>query len=192
MKQMWIVGMAWLVLSAPPCLAELQPLPMAGVTAVSFSSEDGGKVVVSDIGKLGHVERATIENGKIVLCEDGKNVDWNVVAEEGFGKGRLDITLNRERLTGDVALVLNASLNEKSSLAVQLYDGTGGALALDLFGEIKANAEAVGTDTFIVPLVKYPAAKRLVLRRLSGDLRGAGSLVNAGRDRGGIRRGCRP
>ena len=171
MKQMWIVGMAWLVLSTPPCLAELQPLPMAGVTAVSFSSEDGGKVVVSDIGKLGHVERATIENGKIVLCEDGKNVDWNVAAEEGFGKGRLDITLNRERLTGDVALVLNASLNEKSSLAVQLYDGTGGALALDLFGEIKANAEAVGTDTFIVPLVKYPAAKRLVLRRLSGDLR---------------------
>lgn len=170
MKRIWMAGVAWLVF-ASPCLAELQPLPMAGVTAVSFSPEDGGMAVVSDPGALGHVELATIREGQVSADEDGKNFDWTVTAEEGFGKGRLDITLNRERLTGDVAMVLNAGLTENTSLAVQLYDAKGGALALDLFGEIKANAEAVGTDTFIVPLVRYPEAQRLVLRRLSGELR---------------------
>ena len=153
-----------------PGVAELQPLPMAGVTAVSFSPEDGGRAVVSDPGKLGHVEVATIQGGAVVQGEGGSGFDWKVLPEEGFGKGRLDLTLDRMRLTGDLAVVLNASLTEKTSLAVQLYDAKGGALALDLFGEIKANAEAVGTDTFIVPLLKYPAAKRLVLRRLSGEL----------------------
>lgn len=162
-----VVGWSLVVL---PCAAESLPLPMAGVTAVSFSPEDGGRAVVSDPGQLGYVELATIQGGKTVAGEDGKNFDWKVAEEEGFGIGRLDIKLNRERLTGDVAMVLNAGLTEKTSLAVQLYDEQGGALALDLFGEIKANAEAVGTDTFIVPLLKYPEAKRLVLRRLSGEL----------------------
>ncbi len=170
MSRMCIASVTGLILSALPCLAELQPLPMAGVTAVSFSPEDEGKVKVSDPGKLGHVELATVQGGVIVPGGEDKTFDWKVAAEEGFGIGRLDITLDRERLTGDVAMVLNASLTEKTSLAVQLFDANGGALALDLFGEIKANAEAVGTDTFIVPLLKYPAAKRLVLRRLSGEL----------------------
>ncbi len=170
MSRLWIAGIAGLILSVLPGLAELQPLPMAGVTAISFSPDDEGKAVVSDLGKLGHVELATVQGGEIAAGVDGIHFDWKVAATEGFGKGRLEITLNRERLTGDVAMVLNASLTEKTSLAVQLYDANGGALALDLFGEIKANAEAVGTDTFIVPLVKYPAAKRLVLRRLSGEL----------------------
>ena len=170
MNQFWITSCGWVFLSALTCLADLQPLPMAGVTAISFSPANGGSAVVSDPGSLGHVELATIQNGKVAPDETGEDFDWILTAEEGFGKGRLDITLNRARLTGDVAMVLNAGLNEKSSLAVQLFDKEGDALALDLFGEVRANAEAVGTDTFIVPLLKFPEATRLVLRRLSGEV----------------------
>lgn len=166
----WLATAAMLMFSALPSLAELKPLPMAGVTAISFSPDGDGKAVISDPGMLGHVLRAARQDGKVVPNEDGKNFDWAVAKEEAFGKGRLNIALNRERLNSDLAMVLNASLGEETSVAVQLFDAKGAALALDLFGEIKANAAAVGTDTFIIPLLRYPDARSLVLRRLSGEL----------------------
>ena len=47
-------------------------------------------------------------------------------------------------------------------------DASNKALALDLFGNVAQNAQAAATDTFILPLTRYPSAVRVSVRRLSG------------------------
>jgi len=151
--------------------AEIEPLPIAGVTAIAFSPEAGGQALVSDLANLGQVSAAAVEDGTIIASEDGKGFDWEVPQDADFGKGRLKIDLDRTRIASDLAMVMNVHVSHQSKIAVQLFDKDGAALALDLFGELKANAERAATDTFIIPLVQYPLAKSLVVRRLSGPLR---------------------
>ncbi len=102
----------------------------------------------------------TIENGW-----------WHVAAIDAFGQGSLQFELDRANLAGDLALVLHADWQKDTDVAVQLYDAQGRALALDLFGEMRRNAQSVGTDTFVIPLERYPAATSIMVRRLSGELR---------------------
>ena len=47
---------------------------------------------------------------------------------------------------------------------MQLFDKDGAALALDLFGELKANAERAATDTFIVNLILSDQGQTLMAR----------------------------
>ncbi len=164
-----ILSSAFLILGLG--FADIQPLPIAGVTAISFSPASGGQALVSDLANLGQVLSATVEDGKIIASDDGKGFDWEVTQEVDFGKGRLKIDLDRTRIASDLAMVMNVHVSHQSKLAVQFFDKDGAALALDLFGELKANAERAATDTFILPLEQYPLAKSLVIRRLSGPLR---------------------
>lgn len=96
---------------------------------------------------------------------------WHVAQTATFGEGNLQFRLDRSALDGDLALVLRIDWREDTNIAVQLLDKQGRAVALDLFGEMRHNARAVGTDTFIVPLSRYPQAATVSVRRLSGDLR---------------------
>ena len=96
---------------------------------------------------------------------------WHVASTAAFGQGSLKFDLDRKKLAGDLALILHADWQKDTDVAVQLYDAQGRAMALDLFGEMRRNAKTAGTDTFIIPLDRYPEAVSVVVRRLSGDLR---------------------
>ena len=95
---------------------------------------------------------------------------WTVPENEKFGMGRIDLHLDRSQIQGDLALVVAMEFNDTTDLAVQLYDGNGEVLAMDLFGNAAANAKAAGTDTFVVPLTRYPDAASISFRRLEGAL----------------------
>lgn len=47
--------------------AEIEPLPIAGVTAIAFSPEAGGQALVSDLANLGQVSAAAVEDGTIII-----------------------------------------------------------------------------------------------------------------------------
>jgi phosphate transport system substrate-binding protein len=96
---------------------------------------------------------------------------WHVAAGNTFGQGQLEFSIDRSKLSGDVALVLHADWQKDTDIAVQLLDSQGRALALDLFGETPHNAKLAQTDTFVIPLNRYPEATSIAVRRLSGDLR---------------------
>ncbi|MEP6685527.1 MAG: substrate-binding domain-containing protein [Verrucomicrobiota bacterium] len=96
---------------------------------------------------------------------------WFVTAGTAFGQGNLQFTVDRSLLNGDLALVLRTDWQRDTNIAIQLLDAEGRAIALDLFGETRHNARAIGTDTFVIPLNRYPDAVTVSVRRLSGDLR---------------------
>jgi phosphate transport system substrate-binding protein len=96
---------------------------------------------------------------------------WHVASTAAFGQGSLQFEIDRKKLAGDLALILHADWQKDTDVAVQLYDAQGRAIALDLFGEMRRNAKMAGTDTFIIPMDRYPDATSVVVRRLSGDLR---------------------
>ncbi len=96
---------------------------------------------------------------------------WHVASASTFGQGQLEFSVDRGKLSGDLALVLHADWQKDTDVAIQLLDSQGRALALDLFGETKHNAKLVQTDTFVIPLNRYPDATTIAVRRLSGDLR---------------------
>lgn len=106
-----------------------------------------------------------------------RNGSWQVRADAPFGQGQLRFDLDRTNHAGDLALVLHADWQKDTDIAVQLFDAQGRALALDLFGEMKRNAQTVGTDTFVIPLNRYPEATAVVVRRLGGDLRISGGVL---------------
>ena len=151
--------------------AEVGPLPIAGVTAIAFTPDGGGQALVSDPAKLGQVLTAAIVDGIVIAGDDGVHYDWEIPQDAPFGKGILKIDLDRARITSDLAMVMNVHVSHESKIAVQLFGKEGAPLALDLFGDLKANAERATSDTFIIPLGQYPLATSVVIRRLSGNLR---------------------
>lgn len=96
---------------------------------------------------------------------------WHVTSGSTFGQGQLEFRVDRAKVSGDLALVLHADWQKDTDVAIQLLDAQGRALALDLFGETQHNAKLVQTDTFVIPLNRYPDATTVAVRRLSGDLR---------------------
>ena len=116
-----------------------------------------------------------------VGCEGGAlSADpacWSVAADAPMGQGRLWLELDRSLVAGDCALTVMHAPSADGDLAVQLFDPKGEALALDLFMNVLTVADEAKTDTFIVPLRKYPTATRIVLRRISGAVRVYGALL---------------
>lgn len=144
-------------------------LPMAEVTGVVFGLEDGGEALVVDERKLGLIVSAEISGGAVVAGEGG--FDFRMEAESLYGEGKIEVGLDRERIASDLAMVVNAEISgDDAEAAVQLFDREGKALALDLFGTIPWRAKVAGTDTFIIPLEKYPGAVKVVFRRLAGGI----------------------
>ncbi|MFZ4779955.1 MAG: PstS family phosphate ABC transporter substrate-binding protein, partial [Terrimicrobiaceae bacterium] len=99
--------------------------------------------------------------------EDGA---WRVQQDAAVGLGQLDIMLNPS--AGIPALAITISFEDLpgTDLSIHLYNSDGGLVAVDLFGNLAESARAGRTDTFIVPLSKYPDAVRLSVRRIKGPL----------------------
>lgn len=99
--------------------------------------------------------------------EDGQ---WIVDAGAPIGEGRADLRLHPERRPLALAITFAFAPDAASDLAMQLYDANGALLAVDLFGNLIETARIGRSDTFIIPLSKYPDATRVSLRRLQGPL----------------------
>lgn len=156
------------MVSTAALVGEQNPLPVAGVVALSFTVGENETAQVHDPADFGYVRSSRIQGGAVLAGDDG--ADWRIPADGEFGQGRLDIVLERTRVHGDLAMILNASAAPDSRIALQLYDAQGVALALDLFGNLVNRAENAQTDIFVIPLSQYPAATSVVLRRLSGPI----------------------
>ncbi len=160
MKRLLIAG---LLLGISILLAET-PVPATVEFAFESTATNDG-IKISTTGDARYFMSARRSGGNIA------NGWWRVTSDRPFGDGTLQFNIDRAELPGDLALVLRVDWQKDTDLAVQLFDGQGRAIALDLFGEMAHNARAVGTDTFVVPLNRYPEATTISVRRLAGDLR---------------------
>jgi len=111
----------------------------------------------------------TVENegGEI----DPEKGYWRAAASLPNGEGRLVIDLDRVMLQQDLALSLTYQSAPDSDFSVQLLDRAGKTIAVDLFQNIVALGREGQTDTFIIPLRKYPHAEKLAIRRVTGEVR---------------------
>lgn len=96
---------------------------------------------------------------------------WKAESSLPNGKGRLVVDLERGLLADDLALSLTYQSTPDSDFSVQLLDGEGKTVAVDLFQNVVALGREAQTDTFIVPLRKYPNAEKLAIRRVTGEVR---------------------
>ena len=146
----------------PFARGEAAKLPTAEVAFVPGEPE--GLRVVST-GETAFLQAVHRTGGTVT---EGSDPAWSLEADAPFGEGALDFTLNRRPLAGDLALVLQAEWSSDADVAIQLFDSANKPLALDLFGNVAQNAQAAATDTFVLPLTRYPSAARVSVRRLSG------------------------
>lgn len=102
---------------------------------------------------------------------DTENGYWRAAASLPNGEGKLVIDLDRSLLQQDLALSLTYQSTPDSDFSVQLLDRSGKTVAIDLFQNIVALGKEGQTDTFIVPLRKYPNAEKLAVRRVTGEVR---------------------
>lgn len=102
---------------------------------------------------------------------------WEVAASAPEGVGRLSITLDRKRLNEDLVATILFDADEAADIAVQLFDAQGRAVVVDLFGNLVEVGKEATTDTFIIPLRKYPTAEKIVLRRVKGPVKVYGVVL---------------
>lgn len=107
------------------------------------------------------------ESGEFEL----ENGYWRAAESLPNGEGRLVIDLDRSILQQDLALSLTYESTPDSDFSVQLLDNAGRTVAIDLFQNVVALGREAQTDTFIVPLLKYPNAEKLAIRRVTGEVR---------------------
>jgi hypothetical protein len=101
---------------------------------------------------------------------DPENGYWRAAASLPNGEGRLVIALDRGLLQQDLALSLTYQSTPDSDFSVQLLDRAGKTIAVDLFQNVVALGREAQTDTFIIPLRKYPHAEKLAIRRVTGEV----------------------
>jgi hypothetical protein len=96
---------------------------------------------------------------------------WEVEAMQPLGAGRVTILLDRQQMQEDLAAVILYEGWPGTDLVVQLFDSSDQVVVSDLFGNLMTVGTEAQTDTFIVPLRKYPVADRIVIRRIHGMVR---------------------
>ncbi len=102
---------------------------------------------------------------------------WLVPASAAKGVGRLTLTLDRTRIAENLVATILFDAPQTSDIAVQLFDGAGRVVALDLFGNLTDVGREAMTDTFVIPLKKYPTAEKIVIRRISGEVKVFGVVL---------------
>jgi hypothetical protein len=102
---------------------------------------------------------------------------WHVAATQPPGCGRLALVVDPTLLAGDLALVILCAEETNTDMAVQLFDANNQVIAIDLFYNLVIEGKAAQTDTFIVPLRKYPTAKKILIRRVVGDVKVYGVML---------------
>ncbi len=110
------------------------------------------------------IARVGYEGGEV----GGGTSAWHVAESAPAGMGKLWVELDRSVLDENLAVSVVSDRQVPSDMVIQLWDAQDQVVALDLFGNIAAAALESRTDTFVVPLWKYPSATRIVLRRVSG------------------------
>jgi len=114
------------------------------------------------------LDRISFHNG--ALKPHGGSSAWVVDANQTIGEGRVDFWLKRDFLPDALAVVIAFDDLDGTDLAVQLFDDAGQVVAVDLFGNLAETRIAGASDTFVVPLRKYPTATRATVRRIQGPL----------------------
>jgi hypothetical protein len=107
------------------------------------------------------------QQGGRFLDEPGR---WQVEAKAAEGTGRLTLVIDRAKMKNNLVATILFDRNENADIAIQLADAQGQVVAVDLFGNIVDVGNEVATDTFVIPLKKYPTAERIVIRRIKGDV----------------------
>ncbi len=102
---------------------------------------------------------------------------WQAGAAEATGVGRVSIGIDRRQMNEDLVATILFDAGETADIAVQLFDGQGRVVEVDLFGNLVEVGKEAVTDTFIIPLRKYPTAEKIVLRRVSGDVKVYGVVL---------------
>lgn len=102
---------------------------------------------------------------------------WLVPAAAAKGVGRITLTLDRTRIAENLVATILFDAPQTSDIAVQLFDGAGRVVALDLFGNLTDVGREAMTDTFVIPLKKYPTAEKIVIRRISGEVKVFGVVL---------------
>lgn len=95
---------------------------------------------------------------------------WRLTGNEPVGMGQFDVWLNRSAELPALAVTLALKDLPKTDLSINLHNADGEMVAVDLFGNLTESAKAGRTDTFIVPLSKFPEAVRLSIRRIQGPV----------------------
>lgn len=95
---------------------------------------------------------------------------WQVAGTAAEGVGKLILSIDRERMPNNLVATILFDGDEKADIAVQLLDAQNRVVVLDLFGNIVDVGNDVVTDTFVIPLKKYPSAEKIVLRRINGKV----------------------
>lgn len=105
------------------------------------------------------------------VAEEGGSFDqengWSVKQSQPFGVGKILISLNRESAPDHLALIIVSS--SLGNMAVQLVDERERLVAVDLMATRENKVEGSSILTVAVPLVEYPTARAVILRRLEGD-----------------------
>ncbi|MDB6118735.1 MAG: hypothetical protein JWO08_2516 [Verrucomicrobiaceae bacterium] len=102
---------------------------------------------------------------------------WQVPASVADGAGRLAIHLDRTNLKGDLAATFLFSAEEITDFAVQLFDAQGRVVVIDLFGNLVEVSTAFSTNTFVIPLSRYPTATEIVIRHIHGAVAVFGAVL---------------
>jgi hypothetical protein len=102
---------------------------------------------------------------------------WTVAAAEPQGAGRLVVTLDRKAMNEDLVAMILFDAADSADLVMQLFDGLGRSVEVDLFGNLQEVSKEAATDTFVIPLRKHPTAEKIVLRRVTGDVKIYGLLL---------------
>ncbi len=96
---------------------------------------------------------------------------WHVLPRAADGVGKLIISIDREQMKESLAATVLFDAGDRGDIAVQLLDSDNRVVVVDVFGSLVDVGREATTDTFIVPLKKYPTATKIVLRRISGEVK---------------------
>ncbi|MDX2081866.1 MAG: substrate-binding domain-containing protein [Terrimicrobiaceae bacterium] len=95
---------------------------------------------------------------------------WTVPSADPLGAGQIDLYLDPDVEIAALALTLALVPGEATDLAVNVHNAAGELIGVDLFGNLVDAAAQGRTDTFIVPLERYPDAVRVSIRRINGPV----------------------
>ncbi|MDD5676706.1 MAG: hypothetical protein PHW60_01785 [Kiritimatiellae bacterium] len=96
-------------------------------------------------------------------------VCWHVLATESNDVGSLNVDLDRTILTNNLRYRLTFFDHGSASLYMDLFDTNETVVAANLFGNLMSGNETTLTRTLAVPLVTYPTAVGIHLRRGTGE-----------------------
>jgi hypothetical protein len=157
-----ILAVALPVFAAEPVVVEL-----------SFDSGFNNPKVLAEEGAPDWMKSIEQQGGQFI--DEPKS--WQVEASQPEGVGRLAITIDREKMKTNLVATLLFEGDEKADIAVQLLDAQNRVVVLDLFGNIVDVGAEASTNTFVIPLVKYPTAEKIVIRRISGKVNVHGLVI---------------